>query len=126
MVKNGHKCPKIQFSGNWWENRVVIAWSSSLSVDIIATAPSDKIFDNESGGGNEGSTMSRHKWFKNSQKCLKIEFSGKWREHWGNWVIVAKGCSLCTDIIATAPSENTFVNTSSNGAKSLLIGKQKW
>ena len=61
MVKNGHKYPKIQFLGNWWENRVVIAWSSSLSVDIIATAPSDNIIVDKSGGGIKGLPMSRHK-----------------------------------------------------------------
>ena len=53
--------PKIQFSGKWWENGVVIAWSSSLSINIIATAPSDNIFVNKSGGGIEGLPMSRHK-----------------------------------------------------------------
>ena len=40
---------------------MVIAWSSSLSINIIATAPSDNIFVNKSGGGIEGSPMSRHK-----------------------------------------------------------------
>ena len=53
--------PKIQFSGKWWENWVVIAWSSSLSINIIATAPSNNIFVNKSGGGIEGSPMGRHK-----------------------------------------------------------------
>ena len=62
MVKNGHKCPKIQFSGNWWENRVVIAWSSSLSVNIIVIAPSDNILVNKSGGGIKGLPMCRDKW----------------------------------------------------------------
>ena len=40
MVKNGRKWPKIEFSGKWRQNGVVIAWSSFLSADIIATAPS--------------------------------------------------------------------------------------
>ena len=59
--------PKIQFSGNWWENRVVIACSSSLAINIIATAPSDNIFVNKSGGGIERSPMSRHKQGKMSK-----------------------------------------------------------
>ena len=101
---------------------MVIAWSSSLSVDIIATAPSDNIFDNESGGGNEGSTMSRHKWFKNSQKCLKIEFSGKW---WENEVVIAWSSSLSINIIATAPSDNIFVNKSGGGIEGSPMSRHK-
>ena len=52
----------LEFSGKWPENRVVIAWSSFLSIDFIATAPSDNIFVNKSRGGIKGSPMSRHKW----------------------------------------------------------------
>ena len=39
MVKNGQKWLKIEFSGKWQDNGVVIAWNSFLSADIIATAP---------------------------------------------------------------------------------------
>ena len=59
--QNGQKCLKIAFSGKWRENWVIIAWSSSLFTDIIATATSDNIFVNKSGGGIERSPMSRHK-----------------------------------------------------------------
>ena len=62
MVKNGQKWPKIEISGEWWENGVVIAWSSFLFIDFIATAPSGNIFVNKNGGGIKGSPMSRHKW----------------------------------------------------------------
>ena len=40
----------------------VIDWSNSLTIVIIATAPGDNIFVNESGGEIKGSTMHRHKW----------------------------------------------------------------
>ena len=53
MVKYGQKWPKIEFSGKWWENGVVIAWSSFVSIDIITTAPFDNIFANKTGG-NQG------------------------------------------------------------------------
>ena len=62
MMKNGQKWPKIEFSGKWWENGVVIAWSSFLSADIIATALSDDSVVNKSRGGIKGSPMRRHKW----------------------------------------------------------------
>ena len=48
---------------------VVKAWIISLFVDIIVIVPSDNIFVNKSGGGIEGSPMSRHseKWLKMSK-----------------------------------------------------------
>ena len=62
MVKNDQK---LKFSGKWQKNGVacgmVIAWSSFFFTDIIATAPSDNIFVNKSGGGIGGSLMSKHK-----------------------------------------------------------------
>ena len=61
MVKNGQKWLKIEFSGKWQENLVVIAWSSFLSIDIITTAPFDNSFVNKSGGGIMGLPMSGHK-----------------------------------------------------------------
>ena len=55
MAKND----QIQFSDKWRENRVVIVWNNSLSVDIIAAAPSDNGFVDKSGGGIKKSPM---KW----------------------------------------------------------------
>ena len=54
MVKNGQKWLKIEFSGKLQENRVVIAWSSFLSIDAITIAPFDNSFINISGGGIKG------------------------------------------------------------------------
>ena len=62
MVKNGQNGQKMEFSGKWWENGVVIALSSFFFLDFIATAPSDNIFVNKSGDGFKGSPTSRHKW----------------------------------------------------------------
>ena len=44
------------------KNGAVNAWSCSLSVDIIAMAPSDNSFVNKSGGGIKGLPMSSYKW----------------------------------------------------------------
>ena len=71
------KCPKIQFSGKRRENGVVIAWSSFFFTDIIATAPSEKIFDNTSRDGANRLPKSRHKWRKMAKNDKKIEFLGK-------------------------------------------------
>ena len=62
MVKNDQKWPKIEISGEWWENGVVIAWSSFLFIDFIATAPSGNIFVNKNGDGVKGLPSIRHKW----------------------------------------------------------------
>ena len=97
-MKNGQKWPKIEFSGQWRENGVVIAWSSFFSIDIIATAPCDNSFVNKSGGG-----------ITNGEKWPKIEFSGKCRE---NGVVIACSSFLFPDLIATAPSNDFFVNKS--------------
>ena len=110
MAKND----QTQFSGKWEENGVVIVWSSSLSVDIVETAPSDNIFVNKSGGGIKGLPMSRNKQQKMVKNGQKNEFSGKWRE---NGVVTAWSSFLFTDIISTAPSKNFFVHTSRDGAK---------
>ena len=64
MAKNGQKWPKIEISGKWWENGVVIAWSSFFSIDIIATAPCDYSFVNKSEVGIKRLAMNRHKWPK--------------------------------------------------------------
>ena len=55
------KWPKMEFSGKLWENGVVIAWSSFLFTDIIATAPSDNIFVNKGGGRVKRLLISRHR-----------------------------------------------------------------
>ena len=73
---------KYKPSGKWRENGVVIVWSSSLSVDIVETAPSEDIFVNKSGGGIKGLPMSRNKqqkMVKNGQKKLIFrQMAGKW------------------------------------------------
>ena len=74
MAKNGQKWPKIEISGEWWENGVVIAWSSFLFADIIATAPSDNSFVNKSGSGMKGLPSSRHKWCKIAKNRKKWNF----------------------------------------------------
>ena len=51
---------------------------------------------------------------KNGEKWPEIEALGKC---WENEVYVSLSSFLFTDIIATAPSENFFVNTSRYGAK---------
>ena len=57
MVKNGQK---IEFSGKWQENGVVIAWSIFLFIDIITTASFDNIYANKSRGGTKGLPLSGH------------------------------------------------------------------
>ena len=101
---------------------VVIAWSSSLSVDIIVIAPNDIILVNKSGGGIKGLPMCRDKWWKMA-KCLKIQFSGKRRE---NGVVIAWSSFFFTDIIATAPSEKFLDNTSRDGANRSPKSRHKW
>ena len=67
MSENGHKWPKIEISGEWWENGVVIAWGSFLFVDFNATAPSVNIFVNKNGDGSSGSPQvgtNGEKWPK--------------------------------------------------------------
>ena len=62
MGVNGQKL-NFQVNGaRWRDNGVETAWDSFLSVYIIATASSDKIFVNESGGRVKGSPISRRKW----------------------------------------------------------------
>ena len=61
MGVNGQKW-NFQANGRRWrDNGVETAWNSFLSIYIIATASSDNIFVNKSGGGIERSPMSRHK-----------------------------------------------------------------
>ena len=58
---------------------------------------------------------------KNDQKWPKMEFFGKWRE---NGVINSN--SVSESIIATASSDNSFVNKRGDGAKRLLTNRHKW
>ena len=53
---------------------MVIAWRSSLSVDIIVIAPNDIILVNKSGGGIKGSPMSRHKQGKMAKNVQKLNY----------------------------------------------------
>ena len=71
MAKNDQKL-NFQVSDGGMER--VIVWSSSLSIDIIATAPSDNSFVNKSGGGIKGSPMSRLKWWKMAKNDQKFNF----------------------------------------------------
>ena len=62
---NGEKCLKMTKNSIFREmagKGGVIDWSNSLSIVIIATAPGDNIFVNESGGEIKGSPIHRHKW----------------------------------------------------------------
>ena len=67
---------------------MVVVWSSSLSIDIIATAPSDNTFVSKSRGGIKGSPMSRHKWqkmAKNGKKWQKMTKNSISRLMTGKW-----------------------------------------
>ena len=60
---------------------MVIACSSYLFADIIATAPSDNSFVNKSRSGMKGLPSSRHKWCKMAKNRKKWNFlanGGKW------------------------------------------------
>ena len=96
-----------------------------LSIDIIATAPSDNSYVNKSRDGIRLSPMSieQAKIVKNGQKWPNIEFLGKCQK---NGVGIAWSIFLFTDIIATAPSDNIFVSKSRDGAKRLPMSRHKW
>ena len=51
---------------------MVIAWSSFLYTDIVATAPSDNSYVNESGGGFKGVAHEQAQMAKNGQKWPKM------------------------------------------------------
>ena len=60
---------------------MVIACSSYLFADIIATAPSNNSFVNKSRSGMKGLPSSRHKWCKMAKNRKKWNFlanGGKW------------------------------------------------
>ena len=61
MGVNGQKLNFQANGGRWQGNGVETAWNSFLFIDIIAIASSGNIFVNKSGGGVEGSPMSRRK-----------------------------------------------------------------
>ena len=77
-----HKWWKMaKMAKNWifrlmTENGEVVVWSSSLPIDIIATAPSDNSYVSKSRGGIKGSPMSRHKWWKMAKNGQKLNFQG--------------------------------------------------
>ena len=60
---------------------------------------------------------------KNGQKWPKIEFLGKW---WENEVAIARSSFRFEDFIATAPSDNIFVNKNGGGIKGLPMSRHKW
>ena len=58
---NGEIWPKIKFPDKWQKNGVKVAWSSFLSIAIIAIVFTDNIFVDDSSFGVKGSPLSRHK-----------------------------------------------------------------
>ena len=62
MGVNGQKLIFKANGRGWRDYGVEIAWNSFFSVNTIATASSDDVFVNESGGGVKGSPISRRKW----------------------------------------------------------------
>ena len=82
MVKNGQNGQKMEFSGKWWENGVVIALSSFLFLDFIATAPSDNTLVNKWVMGSRGHPQAgtnSEKWPKKGQTWNIQENGGKMR-----------------------------------------------
>ena len=59
---------------------------------------------------------------KNGKKWPKIEFLGKW---WENEVVIACSSFCFEDFIATAPSDNIFVNKNGGGIKGLPMNRHK-
>ena len=101
---------------------VETAWNSFLTVYIIATASSDNIFVNKSGGRVKGLPISRRKWGKNGQKLNFQADGGRWRD---NGLGAAWNSFLSLYVIATAYSDNIFVNKSGGGVKGSLISRRK-
>ena len=93
---------------------MVIDWSSSFSIDIIATAPDDNIFVDQRVGRVKGS-------YTNGEKLPKIEFLGKWQE---NCVVTAWSSFLFIDIITTKPCDNSYVNKNRGGIKGSPLSRQ--
>ena len=61
-------------AGKWGDNSLM--WL--LSVDIIATTPSDNIFVNNSGDGVKGLPICRHKWGQMAKNSIFWQMAGKW------------------------------------------------
>ena len=93
---------------------MVIDWSSSLSVHIIASAPGDNIFVNQRVGRVKVS-------YTNGENLPKIEFLGKWQE---NCEVTAWSSFLFIDIITTQPCDNSYVNKSRGGIKGSPLSRQ--
>ena len=91
------------------------AWSSFLSADIIATAPS---FVNIAEVGSMGRPWAG----RIVEKWPKIEFLGKCRE---NGVVIAWSSFTFTDIIAMVPSDINFVYKDRYGAMGSLISRHQ-
>ena len=64
MGVNGQKLNFQATGGRWQENGVETSWNRFFSVYIIATATSDNIFVNRSGGRVKGLPINRCKWPK--------------------------------------------------------------
>ena len=58
--------------GRWRDNGVETAWNSFLSIYTIATASSDNIFVNKSGGGGQGVAYKQAKMGANGQKLTHL------------------------------------------------------
>ena len=104
---------------------MVIARSSSFSVDIIATAPSDNIFVNKSGDGVKGLPLCRHKWGKMEKNSIFWQMVEKWG---GNGRPDSPDCSsfLSKYYIETVPIDNILVNGSGGGVKGSPMSRLKW
>ena len=94
-----------------------------LSIDIIATAPSNNFLVNNGGRGIKKWPISRYKWRKMAKNDKKKQFSGKWQE---NGVVKDWSSSLPVDIILSAPADNIFVNKSGDGIKGSRLHWHKW
>ena len=62
MGVNGKKLNFQANGGKGRDNGVETVWNRFISVYIIATASSDNIFVNKSGGGVKWLLISRRKW----------------------------------------------------------------
>ena len=61
-------------AGKWGD--ISLTWL--LSVDIIATTPSDKIFVNKNRDGVKGLPICRHKWGQMAKNSIFWQMAGKW------------------------------------------------
>ena len=78
MVKKWPIMAKNSIFTQMGVNGVIIALHGLLSVDIIATAPSDNIFVNNSGDGIKGLPICRHKFGQMAKNLIFLQMAGKW------------------------------------------------